>query len=134
MAEKLLAAVSAVSTDDSEETLVGKCNLGEIKKSRGKCREAEELETRVIEAREKALGSGNLLTLASIVILARTCSEQERYQEAKALQLEVVEDRKEILGERQTDTLNELGALAVTCSKLGDMNEVKKYARVTLGM
>lgn len=132
MERKLLASSLSVS-DNEEEVLVRKSNLGLLLAERQNWEEGVALLREAMEARVAALGKDDLKSLQCMSNLGWALSEKGDPQAAKELQIEVLQGRTRILGERHPSTLNTMGVLAVTYSRLGENKEATKYARMALG-
>jgi tetratricopeptide (TPR) repeat protein len=71
----------------------------------GKCREAEALHRRVLEARQRILGNDHADTLKSQEVLADDLYWQGKYRDAEALYEEVLRGRTGIFGDEHPETL-----------------------------
>ena len=120
-------------SDNAEEVLIRKSNLGLLLAERQNWDEGLALLKEVMEARVAALGKDDLKSLQCMSNLGWALSEKGDPRAAKELQLEVLQGRTRILGERHPDTINTMGVLAMTYSRLGENKEATKYARMALG-
>ena len=75
---------------------------------------------------KKLLGPEHANTLLSRGNLARTYSDQERWNEAEDLELQVIDISKKLLGPEHPDTILSMGDLASTYSYQGRWNEAEQ--------
>ncbi|KAL7934993.1 P-loop containing nucleoside triphosphate hydrolase protein [Trichoderma chlorosporum] len=79
---------------------------------RGRWRERELVDKRVLELRRKNLEENHQLTISSIVSLGDSVYYQGRYIEAEALQVEALNLRRKFLGDKHRDTISSMGKVA----------------------
>ena len=85
-----------------------------------------ELQLEVMENKKRILGLEHPDTMASIIDLASTYSNQGRWPEAGELQMQLMETCKRILGPEHPDTLGSINNLAGTYSKQGRWPEAEE--------
>ncbi|GIL73593.1 hypothetical protein Vretifemale_3760, partial [Volvox reticuliferus] len=94
--------------------------------------EAEQLQRRVLEGREQALGPGRHETLAAAAELAGVLTARGRLEEAEALHRRALGGRAAALGPDHLDTLTSAGALAGVLVSRGKYEEAEHLYRRTL--
>ncbi|KAF2685485.1 TPR-like protein [Lentithecium fluviatile CBS 122367] len=94
--------------------------------------EAEKLNRRALEGREKELGVQHPHTLASVNNLAGVLHDQGRYEEAESLSRRVLEGLEKELGMQHLDTLMSVNNLAGVLQDQGKYNEAEKLHRQAL--
>ncbi|KAK1249773.1 hypothetical protein MKX08_009776 [Trichoderma sp. CBMAI-0020] len=92
---------------------------------RGRWRECERLDERVLQYRQKTLGDTHPETIQAIASLAATYHEQGRYSEAERLKAQVLDNRREILGDRHPDTIQAIANVASTYHIQGRYSEAE---------
>ncbi|KAK5689371.1 hypothetical protein LTR17_026301 [Elasticomyces elasticus] len=97
---------------EHEETLWSKAVVSWAYRNRGRWKEAEELEVKVMETSRRVLGGEHPDTLSSMANLASTYRNQGRWNEANYLLQEVVDSSARLLGDSHPDTLAWRSALA----------------------
>ncbi|KAJ8115125.1 hypothetical protein OPT61_g3150 [Boeremia exigua] len=97
----------------------------------GRNEEALALSARIIEAREKELGSNHRMTLVAKDNLAHEYRKQDRFDEAELLELEVLRIRK-LDGHTQTEILSSKGSLATTYNGQGRWKEAEELLQEVL--
>ncbi|KAH8683388.1 hypothetical protein BGZ60DRAFT_524713 [Tricladium varicosporioides] len=103
-----------------------------LQEALGKYGEAEKLNRRVLERREKELGEQHPDTLASVSNLALVLQHQGKYDEAEKLNRRVLERREKELGEQHPDTLASVSNLASVLQDQGKYDEAEKLNRRAL--
>lgn len=98
----------------------------------GLSQEAMGLTEKVIEARQRTLGSEHPNTLISMNNLANYYRDLGRRQEATELAEKVLEARQRILGSEHPDTLGSMDNLAYSYSKLGRVHEAMELGEKAL--
>ncbi|KAF7547979.1 hypothetical protein G7Z17_g7358 [Cylindrodendrum hubeiense] len=94
--------------------------------NKGRLKDAEELETRVLETHKMKPELNHLDKLTSMANLATIFGLQDRWAEAEKLDVQVLETRRRELGEDHRDTLASKSNLAVTYSKQGRLKEAER--------
>ncbi|KAL5330889.1 hypothetical protein ACEPPN_000414 [Leptodophora sp. 'Broadleaf-Isolate-01'] len=92
----------------------------------GQSKEAEQLDTEVLELQKEALGAKHPDTIKAIANLASTWWQQGRSDEAEQLQTEVLKLRKEVLGAKHPDTISAMANLASTWWQQGRSDEAEQ--------
>jgi tetratricopeptide (TPR) repeat protein len=87
---------------------------------------AEELEMQALDISERVLGSGNILTLASLYNLSLIYWEQGRWSEVEELLIQVLDIKKKTLGEQHPETLSNMTNLATLYRKQHRQEEAEK--------
>lgn len=95
-------------------------------------KEAEKLQTQVVESYKRLLGDEHPDTLVAMGDLAATYSEMDRLEEAKALQVKLVEACQRVLGTDHPETLNAETNLATTLSHMNQWDEAAKLQEKTV--
>jgi len=107
-------------------------NIALVYSGQGKWREAEALETVVMEKRKHLLGEEHPDTLTTMGNLACIYGDQGKWKEAEALETVVMEKRKHLLGEEHPDTLTSMGNLACTYRDQGKWKEAEALEMVVM--
>ncbi|KAK4182110.1 hypothetical protein QBC35DRAFT_536685 [Podospora australis] len=94
--------------------------------SQGRYDIAEQMADKAREVREKKLGKGDLVTLASIELFGLILKDRGRWEEAKKLFMQVMETRKTKLGAEHPDTLTSRANLASIYRNQGQWEEAEK--------
>ncbi|KAF2193987.1 TPR-like protein, partial [Zopfia rhizophila CBS 207.26] len=100
--------------------------------SGGKYDEAEKLNRRALEGREKELGEQHPSTLTSVSNLAGVLGYQGKYDEAEKLNRRALEGYEKKLGEQHPSTLTSVSNLALMLGYQGKYNEAEKLNRRAL--
>ena len=95
----------------------------------GKYAEAEALQRKTLEIRERVLGPEHPHTLISLNNLAFSLKSQGQYAEAEAPYRKALGTRERVLGPEHPETLVTLNNLAVTLLSLDRASEALTYAR-----
>ncbi|KAL7920887.1 P-loop containing nucleoside triphosphate hydrolase protein [Trichoderma austrokoningii] len=90
---------------------------------RGRWREKEQVDNKVLKYRQEWLGDSHLDTIQAIANLAITYNEQGRYKESEIFMIQVLDKRREILRDKHPDTIDAMANLAITYNKQGRYNE-----------
>ena len=88
--------------------------FGRLLQEQGYFKEAETLQNKVLETRNKILGVEHLNTIRAMVSLASTNRDLGKYTKAEELDIQVLEARKRIFGVDHPDTIKAMGNLAST--------------------
>jgi tetratricopeptide (TPR) repeat protein len=96
----------------NDQTLQSITVLALVLQSQGKYDEAEQLNRRALEGREKELGIHHPDTLASVSNLASVLQSQGKYDEAEKLNRRALEGKEKELGVHHPDTLKSVYCLA----------------------
>ena len=119
---------------DHTSTLRTVNNLGVLYKSQGKLAEAEEMYSRALKGKEKALGADHTSTLDTVNNLGLLYKSQGKLAEAEEMYLRALQGYKKALGVDHTSTLgtvNNLGILYQSQGKLLGAEEM--YLRALKG-
>jgi tetratricopeptide (TPR) repeat protein len=114
------------------DTLTSINNLALVLQAQGKYEEAEKLNRRALEGREKELGVHHLNTLTSINNLASVLQDQGKYEEAEKLNRRALEGYEKELGVHHLNTLTSVSNLAVVLRYQGKYEEAEKLNRRAL--
>ena len=98
----------------------------------GRLQEAMELRKKVLEARQRALGSEHPNTLRAMTGLANSYGDLGRRHEAVELREKVLEARQRMLGNEHRDTLGAMTGLANSYSDLGRTHEAMELREKVL--
>ncbi|KAF3020305.1 hypothetical protein E8E14_013529 [Neopestalotiopsis sp. 37M] len=98
----------------------------------GKYKEAEQMNRRALNGREKALDKDHPDTLISINNLASALQYQGRYEEAEQMNRRALDGREKVLGKDHPDTLLSVDNLALVLNNLGKYEEAEKMNRRAL--
>ena len=101
-------------------------NFALVMSENGDWKNAQELESKVVDMRKNLLGAEHPHTLTSMGNLAATYSDQGRWNEAEQLEVQVVEMKKKLHGAEHPDTLRSMGNLAATYCNQGRWNEAEQ--------
>ena len=100
--------------------------LGMLLYQHGYFKEAETLENRVLDTRNKILGVEHTDTIDAMGNLAGTYRSLGKYTEAEKLEMQVLDARNKMLGVNHPDTITALANLAETYEDLGKYTEAEK--------
>jgi tetratricopeptide (TPR) repeat protein len=100
--------------------------FGRLLMEQGYSKEAETLQIKVLDERNKVLGVGHPDTILAMGELAATYSNIGKYKEAEKLEIQVLDARKRILGVGHPHTIRAMGKLAVTYYDLGQYTDSEK--------
>ena len=100
--------------------------FGRLLMEQGYSKEAEILEIKVLEERNKILGVEHPDTILAMANLACTYGELGKYMEAEKLEMQVLEVTKRILGVEHPDTIISMANLACTYGYQGKYTEAEK--------
>ncbi|EED19577.1 Pfs, NB-ARC and TPR domain protein [Talaromyces stipitatus ATCC 10500] len=138
---RLLAHADRVHQRWNNDELIGDSaiwgafnNLGNLYGDQGKLKEAEEMHTRALAGREKALGPDHTSTLDSVHSLGILYQNQDKLKEAKEMYTRALAGYEKELGPDHTSTLlvvNNLGILYWNQGKLKGAEEM--YTRALAG-
>ena len=92
----------------------------------GRWDDAQRLEERVLELREKLLGQEHPDTVTAMANLAWTYSDQGRWDDAQRLEERVLELREKLLGQEHPDTVTAMANLARTYSDQGRWDDAQR--------
>lgn len=87
------------------DTLTSVSQLGTALSRQGKYEEAEAMQRRALQGREKVLGAEHPDTLISMGNLALTMNSQRRWDEARNLEEWVLSTKKRVFGNEHPETL-----------------------------
>ena len=107
--------------------------FGRLLQEQGFTKEAELLQSKVLDERSKLLGVEHPDTIFAMASLASTNGDLGKYMEAEILKVQVLAARKKILGVYHRDTILAMGDLASTYRDLGKYNEAEKLEIQVLG-
>ncbi|KAI1865586.1 hypothetical protein JX265_007909 [Neoarthrinium moseri] len=94
--------------------------------ARGRWKERELVDLKIVNLRERVFGSKHISTLSSRARLAVTYHEQGRYSEAESIKTEVLQLRRGVLGENHKDTIWSLAELAATYHRQQKYDKAEK--------
>ena len=110
-------------------------NLAIVLQERGKWQKAEEMHTKVLEARRRVLGQDHQDTLSSMNNLANVLQKQGKWQKAEEMHTEVLEARRRVLGQDHQDTLSSTSNLATVLQEQGKWQKAEEmHTEVLEGM
>jgi tetratricopeptide (TPR) repeat protein len=89
----------------------------------GKYEEAEMINRRALDGREKVLGEKHPDTLQSLSSLAFVLLNQGRYEEMEAMNRRALGGREKVLGEEHPDTVKSFNNLASALQRQGKCEE-----------
>ena len=93
--------------------------FGDLLQKQGYTKEAEILQIKVLDTRNKILGVEHPDTIRAMASIASTNRDLGKYTEAEKLETQVMDARKRILGGEHPDTIHAMGNLAETYYELG---------------
>ncbi|KAH7490511.1 hypothetical protein FOMA001_g2273 [Fusarium oxysporum f. sp. matthiolae] len=99
---------------------------------RGRWREKEPVDGRILDLRREVLGEKHPDTIWSMADLAVTYHAQGRYDEAERLKDEALELRREVVGEKHPDTIKSMADLAATYHGQGRYDEAEGICQEVL--
>ena len=101
--------------------------FGLLLQEQGYFKEAETLENKVLDTRQRILGVEHPDTIRAMANLAITYGSLGKYIESEKLEIQVLDARIRILGvEQHPDTIDAMANLAATYRKLGKYTEAEK--------
>jgi tetratricopeptide (TPR) repeat protein len=100
--------------------------FGRLLREQGYSKEAQTLQIKVLDERNKIYGVEHPDTINAMASLASTNGDLEKYMEAEMLKIQVLEARKRILGVEHPDTILAMGNLATTYHSLKKYTEAEK--------
>ena len=100
--------------------------FGRLLREQGYFREAEILENKVLDTRNRILGVEHADTIRAMANLATTYQNLGKYTQAEKLQIQVLDTRNRILGVKQLNTITAMEDLAVTYQYLGKYTMAEK--------
>jgi len=107
--------------------------LALVLRYRGKYDQAEEMNRRALEGREKVLGQDHPDTLNSVHDLASVLQYQGRYDQAEEMNRRALEGREKVPGQDHPDTLASASDLALTLQYQGKYEKAENINRTVLG-
>nr|XP_036586704.1 uncharacterized protein CTRU02_03292 [Colletotrichum truncatum]KAF6797261.1 hypothetical protein CTRU02_03292 [Colletotrichum truncatum] len=127
------AALQVQDRCTDEEALWNLLSItGEIHELLGKYGEAEHIERKILELKQKVLGIENPRTLNSMNNLAVVLERQGQYEEAEHIHRQTLEIRQKVLGLENHDTLISMNNLAFVLESQGQYEEAEHIYRQTL--
>ena len=106
--------------DDAYET------FGMLLQEQGYFKEAEALEKKVLDMRNRILGVEHPETIRAMANLASTYRHLGKYMEAEKLGIQVLDARNRILGGEHSGTIRAMASLAATYQRLGKYTEEER--------
>ena len=100
--------------------------FGELLQKQGYTKEAEILQTKVLNTRNEILGVGHLKIIRAMENIASINRDLGKYTEAEKLEIQVLDSRNRILGVEHPDTIRAMAHLADTYCYLGKYTEAEK--------
>jgi tetratricopeptide (TPR) repeat protein len=119
---------------EDKQTLDGYMILGNTYRKVGRFKEAEVLETKMLETRSKLFGERHLDTISASENLASTYRNLGKLKEAEELQTSALEMRREVLGDGHLKTLTASSNLALIYRDLGKLKEAEELQTSVLAM
>ncbi|KAH7117472.1 hypothetical protein EDB81DRAFT_892338 [Dactylonectria macrodidyma] len=107
-------------------------NAGWYRWMKGIYVEAEEMNRRALDAREKVLGREHPDTLTSVHILALVLRYQGKYEEAEQMNRRALDASEKVLGREHPDTLMSISNLALVLQYQGKYEEAEQMNRRAL--
>ncbi|KAL8634563.1 MAG: hypothetical protein Q9228_007842, partial [Teloschistes exilis] len=98
----------------------------------GKYDEAERMNRRALDGREKMLGIEHPHTLTSVSNLASVLQDQGKYDEAEQMNQRALDGREKVLGKEHPDTLTSVSNLALVLQDQGKYDEAERMNRRAL--
>lgn len=98
-------------------------DLGWLKRTQGKYKEARDITNSAYEKRVRLLGDEDIGTIEAMHKLAISLNDLSFYDEALKLQEKVLALRKKSLGEKHSETILAMNSLAVTLNRLNRYDE-----------
>ncbi|KAI8680532.1 NACHT domain-containing protein [Fusarium keratoplasticum] len=121
--------------DDSRDVLwwaMLLTNIGRYRQMRGRYEEAEQMNRRALEGREKVLGREHPDTLTSIHNLGWVLRSQGKYEEAEQMNRRALEGCEKVLGREHPHTLTSVSNLASVLQDQGKYKEAEQMHRRAL--
>ena len=100
--------------------------FGDLLQIQGYTKEAEILQIKVLDTRNRILGGEHPDTIKAMASLASTNRGLGKYTEAEKLEIQVLDARNRIHGVEHLDTIKAVGNLAATYLYLGKYTEAEK--------
>ncbi|KIK00347.1 hypothetical protein K443DRAFT_7761 [Laccaria amethystina LaAM-08-1] len=100
--------------------------FGYLLQSQGYTKEAEILQIKVLDMRNRILGVEHSDTIDAMANLATTWRYLEKYTKGEELDIKVLDARNRILGVEHLNTINAMSSLAATYYCLGENTEAEK--------
>ncbi|KAF8535293.1 hypothetical protein BDD12DRAFT_782634 [Trichophaea hybrida] len=119
------ALVLKVLGPDHPDTLESVSELASVLQSQGKYEQAEQMNRRALEGREKALGPDHPDTLNSVNNWASVLQNQGKYEQAEQMNRRALEAKEKVLGPDHPDTLTSMANLASTYRNQGRSKEAE---------
>ncbi|KAL6898632.1 hypothetical protein GGI43DRAFT_384921 [Trichoderma evansii] len=101
---------------------------------RGRWREREPVDRRVLHLRREVLGEKHPYTIQSIADLAATYHAQGRYDKAEGIYKQTLDLQRELLGEKHPDTIRSMASLATTYGAQGRYNKAEGIKKQILDL
>ncbi|EHK19877.1 uncharacterized protein TRIVIDRAFT_155683 [Trichoderma virens Gv29-8] len=101
---------------------------------RGRWREREPVDRRVLHLRRELLGEKHPDTIRSMADLATTYHAQGRYDKAKGIYKQTLDLQREVLGEKHPDTIRSMANLAAIYGTQGRYNKAEGIYKQTLDL
>ena len=98
----------------------------------GNYNDAEQMDRRALDSKEKVLGKEHPDTLTSVGNLASVLQYQGKYEEAEQMNRRVLDGREKVLGKEHPDTLTSVGNLASVLQFQGKYEEAEQIDRRAL--
>ncbi|KAJ7810868.1 hypothetical protein B0H14DRAFT_2459902 [Mycena olivaceomarginata] len=128
----LISHVDTLIQDPGTIKPMFQANYARVYYDSGRFKEAELLESLMLEKRKQFLGADHPGTLGAMANLAATYWQLGRYPEAEHLDSLVLEKRKQLLGADHPDTLGAMANLAATYWQLGRYPEAEHLDSLVL--
>ncbi|KAL8873245.1 MAG: hypothetical protein Q9198_007058 [Flavoplaca austrocitrina] len=98
----------------------------------GRYDEAEQMDRRALDGREKVLGNEHPSTLTSVSNLASVLQDQGKYEEAEQMNRRALDGSEKVLGKEHPDTLTSVSNLASVLQYQGKYEEAEQMNRRAL--
>ena len=98
----------------------------------GRYNEAEQMDRRALDGREKVLGNEHPDTLISVSNLALVLQHQGKYDEAEQVNRRALDGREKVLGKEHPDTLTSVSNLVLVLRDQGKYDEAEQINRRAL--
>ncbi|KAJ5565742.1 hypothetical protein N7535_007380 [Penicillium sp. DV-2018c] len=129
--KSVLTSINGIDDDDRLNTAALSSNCGWFLYLQGAYEEAESMQRRALEAREKTLGQEHPYTLISVSNLGNVLSDQGKYEEAEEMHRRALRARMKVLREHP-HTLNSVSYLGAVLFKQGKLEVAESMYRWTL--
>ncbi|KAL9591473.1 MAG: hypothetical protein Q9179_007687 [Wetmoreana sp. 5 TL-2023] len=98
----------------------------------GRYNDAEQMDRRALNGREKVMGKEHPDTLTSVSNLALVLRDQGKYEEAEQMNRRALDGREKVVGKEHPDTLTSVSNLASVLRRQGKYKEAEQMSRRAL--